>query len=185
MTPTETTAAVFSATTVLGSAVVYSKEILWKCMASGCSIYDQPRSGLNAFKVLHHYCRTSRQGVVACDGDVAPNVNNVMRDLLNRKLNKKEQVIQNKEQLSHGVVDMQNKVLTLSDDGAHKNDEVATVNLLSPGKSPAPAGRGYGAIGPFLVPTKRPPPTNPVCFPPVKKARNGKSQKQLTLWQSR
>ena len=33
----------------------------------------------------------------------------------------------------------------------------------------------------FLVPSKRPSSTNPVGLPPVKRARHGKSQKQLTL----
>ena len=63
---------------------------MWKCMASGCVIYNKWRKGLNAYKVLHHYNGTPGQNVVACTGDVADNVRKAMGDLLSQKLHKKE-----------------------------------------------------------------------------------------------
>ena len=55
---------------------------MWKCMASGCVIYNKWRKGLNAYKVLHHYNDTPGQNVVACTRDVADNMRKAMSDLL-------------------------------------------------------------------------------------------------------
>ena len=170
----------------------------WKCMAPGCSIYNEPRKGLNAFKVMHHYNGTPKMGIAACTGDVATNVKQAMRDLLNMKLRKKEARAQGENQFRDELDDMQDIFLSDYNGMPVAGSATATGTVSSPGtgtiqRAASKAGSGSGSI---FSERKRPPPNELLNLSKPKSQKSlhsvfsssfglnrarGRSLKQMTL----
>ena len=148
----------------------------WKCMAPGCSIYNQPRKGHNAFKVMHHYNGTPKMGIAPCTGDVASNVKQAMRDLLTMKLRKKEARIQGENQFKSELDDMQANFLSDYSGKMVVDSATTTGTMSSPGSIQRATSKANSGSGLIFSARKRPPPDEPVDLTTSKSQKSSHSK---------